>query len=310
MTRAVELAVSYASGTLPVLEACLAALRRHVPSPDVAVVARVLAGDAAAFEEARPLAGDGVSVVLHDSTGARTSSGRHARMLDAALKEAVCDYFMTLDSDCFPVADGWLDGLLRMLDEGASVSGILWPWVPPPPTVRRNTIEWRLRRQHCWERTQVACQLARTDFLRGNGLRFADPDGDDNNFGLMDKVKAMGAKVSGLMPTRCALPDAKDFYPEFNRHVCVVYEDLMYHHGGASREAKREFHVDPGLFGTARKRVLDEKGAEFLLAPGNSHGYKMNAEEDVAQLKMRMAYRDAVRMLTEKDTSLFGGGWT
>lgn len=308
--RTVEVVISYAAGTLAMLETCLAALRRHLPKQDICVVTRVLTGDPVAFEEARPFAADGVFVMLYDSTGAKTSSGRHARMLDAALKEAVYDYFLTLDSDCFPVADGWLEELLKMLDEGASVSGILWPWAPMPATVRRGTIEWRLRHQHCWERTQVACQIAKTDFLRGNGLKFGDPEGDDNNFGLMDKVFAMGAKVSGLMPTRCPLSDTKEFYPEFNRHVCVVYGDLMYHHGGASREMKGEFHVDSGLFGTARKRVLDEKGAEFLLVKGNSYGYKMNVEEDVAQFKMRMVYNDAVRLLTEKNTSLFGGGWT
>jgi hypothetical protein len=67
-------------------------------------------------------------------------------------------------------------------------------------------------------------------------------------------------------------------------------------------------YVDDGLYGVARKRVIEEKGAEWILLPGNNHFYKMDKEEEAAQFKMSMLYRDAARFL-EKQNSLFGGGW-
>lgn len=303
----IEVLVSYASGTTDMLGVCLSSIARHDAGADMTVV--VLAGDNEAYAEAVKVGHDfSVEVRHYDSTGAKTSSGRHARMLDAAVADCKHEHVLTLDSDCFPMADGWL-GKLVDLGKGACVSGILWPWVPPPVSVGRNTIEWKIRSQHNWERTQVACQLVRTSFLRDMKLKFGDPDGTDNNFGLMDKVFAKGWKVAGLMPTRCALPDEERLDPEFNRHVCVVFGDLIYHHGGASRETKGEFYVDKSLFGSAREMVFREKGAEFLLGEGRSHKYAFDKEEEVAQFKMRMMYDDAVRMLSTSKGGLFGGNW-
>jgi hypothetical protein len=286
------------------LETCLLSLRRHdAGEPNVVVV---LAGDREAYAEACDVSSCfPVEVRLYDSTGARTSSGRHARMLDAALADSGSERFLTLDSDCFPVADGWLSALAALKKD---VAGILWPWVPPPSPVEKSTIEWRLRRQHCWNNTQVACQLLSTAKAREMGLRFGDPDGDDNNFGLMDKAHAAGMSVGGLMPTMCVLPDDTSFDPEANRMVGVVYGGLVYHHGGASREKKGEMYVDSSLFGSARQKVLDMKGAEWVLEEGNHHAYRMDAEEEVAQFKMKMVYRDAITFLG-KNSSLFGGGW-
>lgn len=308
----VTILVSYASGTKPMLEACLSALQRHKSKEPCEVV--VLAGDDVAHAEAVSVAAPfQVKTSLFYSTDAASSSGRHARMLDCALIDLDSEYFLTLDSDCFPVVDDWLDELKVMAGD-ADVVGIYWPWIPPPMGVSKITIEWRLRRNHCWLNTQVACQMMKTEFFRENHLKFGDPEGDDNNFALMSKVHAMGAKVRGLMPTCCAMPNCcilpggAAFDPEMNRHVCVVYGGRVYHHGGASREVRGELYVPAGLFGTARQRVLDEKGAEWVLEPGNHHAYRMDKEEEVAQLKMQMVYRDAVRFL-ESHNSLFGGGW-
>ena len=303
----VTILVSYASGTMPMLETCLSALQRHKSKVPHEIV--VLAGDDLAMEQADKVSSPfGVKTSLFYSTDAKSSSGRHARMLDCALLTLPLErFFLSLDSDCFPIADDWLDVLVSMADD-ADVVGICWPWVPPPMDISKITIEWRLRKNHCWNNTQVACQMMKTEFFRKNGLKFGDTEGDDNNFALMNKVHAMGGRVKGLMPTRCALSEEKGFDPEMNRHVCVVYGDKIYHHGGASREVKGELYVEDGLFGKARKRVLDEKGAEWLLESGNSYAYKLDKEEEVAQFKMRMVYRDAVKFL-ENHSSLFGGGW-
>lgn len=300
----VEVVISYAAGTGSILEICLSAVRRYDAGAGYGLV--VLAGDNVAYGEAVRIAHDfSTEVRFYDSTLGATSSGRHARMLDAALKDCKHSHFLTLDSDCFPIASGWLSGLM---DLDCDVSGILWPWVPPPAGVGKDTIEWRLRRQHCWNNTQVACQLFETEMVRGMGLNFGDTEGDDNNFGLMDKLHDAGVKIGGLMPTRCVLPDDKTFDPEMNRQVGVVYGDLIYHHGGASREKKGEMYVDDALFGTARRKVTERKGAEWILEEGQSYVYRRDREEEVAQYKMKMAYRDALTVLGTK-SSLFGGGW-
>lgn len=286
------------------LDVCLSSLARYDAGESYIPI--VLAGDEKAFSEAKEIASVlGTEVRFYDSTLGATSSGRHARMLDAALVDCKHEYFLTLDSDCFPVADGWISGLMSLKYD---VSGILWPWIPPSSEVGKGTIEWRLRRQHCWNNTQVACQILRTDVAREMGLKFGDKEGDDNNFGLMDKAHKAGMSVGGLMPSRCALPDDKGFDPEMNRQVCVVYGELVYHHGGASREKKGEMYVDDALFGTARRKVMEMRGAEWILEEGQSHVYGMDREEEVAQFKMRMAYRDALTVLGTK-SSLFGGGW-
>ena len=304
----IEVLVSYAAGTSEMLETCLASLRRHDAGKEYDVA--VLTGDPQACEEAKPVAGTyGASCFSCDVSMARTSSGRHGRMLDAAVASSKAERVLTLDSDCFPVADGWMSDLAERLDAGADVAGIAWPWAPPPDTVGRDTIEWRVRRQHCCTNTQVACQMVRTDLIRKMGLRFADPSGDDTNFGLMDKVHAAGMRVSGVLPTRCALPDCPGAMdPEDNRHVCVVYGDAVYHHGGASREVRDEFSVQKGLYDAARARVKAERGAEWVLRPECGHVYRFDDEEAVARAKMDMMYRQMPEFLRTR-SSLFGE-WT
>lgn len=298
----VEVLISYAAGTADMMRVCLDALRRHDAGEPFNAV--VLAGDETAFEEAHPLL-EGDECLRLYSCGGATNSGRHARMLDAAIADSRDEYVLTLDSDCFPVADGWL---ARLMGSGCDVSGILWPWAPPDATVGRNTMEWRIRRQHCYNNTQVACQLLKVEMVRDMWLKFADPSGDDTNFGLMDKVHAAGLKVGGLMPTRCALPDDKSFNPELNRHVCVVYGDLVYHHGGASRERHGAFVADDNLFGGPRKRVMSDGGAEWVLDSASSHAYRMDMEGEVVKFKMDLMMNMAVALLRQQD-SLFGGGW-
>ena len=76
-------------------------------------------------------------------------------------------WLLTLDSDCFPVADGWLTDLLAMK---ASVAGILHPWQPPSDELDPTTIEWRIRSEWNWNNTHVACQLTRLHYTNEHGL--------------------------------------------------------------------------------------------------------------------------------------------
>jgi len=237
---------------------------------------------------------------------AKSGSGQHGRLLDAAVKHVDTEYFLTLDSDCFPVADGWLKDLVDMQGENISASGILWPWVPAPETVQLNTMEARIRGYHCSKNTHPACQLIRTQMFKEHGWKFADPDGDDTNHGFMKKAAEAGMVTKGWMPTRCPFPD-EPFDPEFNRHECLVFGDKVYHHVGATTELNKDvssLHV----FTKARERVYNESGAEWLLEPGQSHRYKMDREEEVAQFKMRMMYKAMEEYLKTRD-SLFDRGW-
>lgn len=243
----------------------------------------------------------------YDVGSALSGSGQHGRLLDRALQDVDTEFFMTMDSDCFPVADGWLKALMDMQADDVAASGVLWPWIPPPDTVNHNTIEWRIRKYHCWNNTHPACQLIRTKLMKDNGWRFADPDGDDTNHGFMDKAHEAGMRVVGWMPTRGPLPDS-EFDPEMNRFESLISGDMIYHHVGASRECRGGMAGKSQIFKSSRERVYNEAGAEWMLKPGNAHIFKMDREEEVAQFKMKMLYQTAMVYL-ERNDSLFSKNW-
>jgi len=178
------------------------------------------------------------------------------------------------------------------------IAGILWPWAPPPEALDKKTIEYRVRMNHCWNNTQVACQLLRKDFIAQNGLSFVE--GDDTGFAICNAARAKGLRVGGLMPSRCAVPKG-DLNPEFNRHVCVVYGDMVYHQGGSTRKAQGA-SIDPfGFYEWAREKVFAEKGAEWILTEGNGYKYRLDREEEVAQFKMDAMFREMQRYLETHD---------
>lgn len=51
----------------------------------------------------------------------------HGPALDLAINLVKTEYFVTLDIDAFPIADGWLDVALEPLKQGFSVSGARYP---------------------------------------------------------------------------------------------------------------------------------------------------------------------------------------
>lgn len=306
----VTILMVYASGVKRMLDVTMKALIRHDAGHSFWTTIITDARDVEAYSEAQDWAAE-ADIISYDVGVAKTGSGQHGRLLDRALANVGTKYFLTLDSDCFPVADGWLQALVDMQEQEGNVaaSGILWPWIPAPETENKNTIEWRVRRYQCWLNTQPACQLVRTELMARKGWRFADPDGDDTNAGFMEKAHAEGMTVVGWMPTRGPLPDADaDFNPEMNRHESLIFGDMMYHHVGATRECRGETEGKSEIFSTARDRVYAEEGAEWMLEPGNSHVFKMDREEVVAQVKMGMFYETATRFL-ETHGSLFGKDW-
>ena len=132
--------IAYAAGTMEMLDVCLSALERHKSGVDNRI--RIVT-NAIGYAEALSVTSEhNAEVVAYEIGMTPNGSIMHGMLLDAALNDVETEYFLTLDSDCFPVTDGWLDVMFKL---DADISGILWPWVPPPDSVGRSTIEWRLR---------------------------------------------------------------------------------------------------------------------------------------------------------------------
>jgi hypothetical protein len=224
----------------------------------------------------------------------KESSRLHGWMLDEVIPGKLVkenEFLLTLDSDCFPVADGWLDDLIKMLD-GAMLSGILHPWAPPPADLPASKVEYRVRSQHCWQSTHVACQLIRlSDYrrLHDKGCRFNS--GDDTGLLIPKMVKADGGKVDGFKVSRCPVVWEGDLNPEFNRYSCLVYGDKVYHHGGFSRSrVSQDDATFRDSFGWCEDLVLWGRGAEFLLNDRFGYKFKLDQEERVAQEKMQRLF--------------------
>jgi len=227
------------------------------------------------------------------------SSRVHGTMLDDVWPEIQSELILTLDSDCFPVANGWLEGLVEMIDNGADVAGILHPWAPPPGDMKHTKIEWRVRNQHCWNVTHVACQLVKKSFLEKHNLKYND--GDDTGLSIPMRVLSEGGKVDGYRITRCPKPIAKEnanknnhgglIDPEFNRYVCLIFGDKVYHQGGYTRKAK--FGDEPLMedsFGWAMKKVVEDGSADFLMEYRFSYVFGFDREDEVAAEKMQRLF--------------------
>jgi len=303
----VTVLMTYVSGTERILDVTLRSLMRHLAGCQYRMSIITDVRDKAAWEHLSKVS-VGNELWRFDVGNPTTGSGQHGRLLDAAVKQVDTEYFLTLDSDCFPVADGWMQALMDMQEDDVAASGILWPWIPASAFLNPKTIEYRIRQSHCWNNTQPACQLIRTKLMKEKGWKFADSDGDDTNCGFMLKAHAAGMRVVGFKPTRGPLPD-QEFDPEMNRHESIIYGDMIYHHVGASRDSRDETKDRTDLFQGARQRVYNEKGAEWMMVPGNSHVFKMDREEEVAQFKMQQMYQAMVSFLGTNNR-MFGKNWS
>jgi hypothetical protein len=215
-------------------------------------------------------------------------------MLDEVIPREITsdsEFLLTLDSDCFPIADGWLTDLIEKMGE-ASLAGILHPWAPPPSDLPHANLEYRVRSQHCWQTTHVACQLVSFSFYRElyeRGCRFNK--GDDTGLLVPKMVKDSGGKVDGFKVSRCPVVWEGDLDPEFNRYSSLVFGDKVYHHGGFSRsKVGKDDAVFKTSFGWCEDLVLWGRGAEFLLNDRFSYRFKFDREELVAKEKMQRLF--------------------
>jgi hypothetical protein len=217
----------------------------------------------------------------------------HAEVLDIAVNHVKTPYLLTLDADCFPMSAGWLDRLMKSMTK-VSIAGIAHPYAPPPQDMSETGMEYRVRSQLCYDTPHVACMLIRIPMLKKIGMSFGD--GDDTGLGIVARAKSMELQIGTIMPTACALPG-----DEFNRDMCIVYDNCIYHHGGGSREVQDKGEFDK-QWKPVRDRVVKE-GADFLI-DGPVYEYKFDKEEEVAD-KMVSGILRGMRIYLEDNDKVF-----
>jgi len=294
----VAILISYRIGDPELLNICLNAVERHT-KVDYEVVLAV-DGKPDNFDAWNETKNRSRLQYSFFDGGDLFGSARHGEMLDVVTKriQSLNDhkYILTLDSDCIPIADNWLDDMMTM---HGHVSGILHPWIPPSKDLDETTIEWRLRSRWNWRNTHVACQVTPVWFTKAYKISYRD--GDDTGLMIPMKAHEMGKTVRGFMPTMCPFPD-DDFDPEFNRDVCVVFSDRVCHIGGGSRDA--ESVIWPAAsFQKARQRIRDEGHARWILEEG--YKYKFDREAEVVEAKMQVMYSLMKNYLAQGNTRLF-----
>lgn len=292
--KKVSIVICWQAGTEPMIRTCIASIERHTDSD---LINELILVSAESNVPNNPIDWDCklniVNMNLDNIAG--QSSKRHGAMLDVVIPDKLSkssDYVISMDSDCFPIADGWLNELKEMIDGGNSCVGILHPWAPPPLDLKQNTIEYRVRNQHNWEATHVACQMMPIELvvaLKAEGAKYNG--GDDTGLLFPKMIKAKGLKIDGFKPTRCPIVKNSDLDPEFNRYSCIVYGDKVYHHGGFSRNTlDGNKMVFGNSVGWVQDIILENKGAEFLLEYKNSYKFKLDREEEVAKEKMQRLF--------------------
>ena len=276
---------TYTFGTMSLIQTYLACMKRHdAGCPYVMKIYTDKQGEA----EVRPLCEEkGIELFGVSLPVEMTGTPKHARLLDEALKNED-GLALTMDSDCLPVADGWLAELVGLHEQGAALPGILWPWKPPTADLPHSTIDWRIRRRHNWMNTWVACQLVDASWVKKHKLRYIH--GDDTGFELAEKAEELGLEMKGWIATRCALPGRRGMGldPEFNRAVCVVYGDKMLHIGGASGRVHQRILDPAGFYDDVVDRILCSKGADWIMDDGNNYKFTYEREDEVVDFKMKI----------------------
>lgn len=295
MSKQITIMTCYVRGTHEMMSACLAAIQRHTKcSASVLVAAAEGHLDQGLFEVVDCFQDKPLHIEVAEIPKSHIRKGHeHGCILDRAIEtEVTSPYVLTLDSDALPMSDAWLDRLHAMMtSDKICTSGILHPWGPPPTGMNKSKLEWRVRTQHCWETTHVACQLIRlSDIQALHKKNIGYAEGDDTGLGMVQSLKDDGRVCIGYRPSRCPKP-AVDFDAEFNRYSCVVYGDSVIHVGGFTRvTVDGDNSVFHRAFGWAEERVLEDGGAEFLLNDDQAYVYKFDKEEEVSDEKMQRLF--------------------
>jgi hypothetical protein len=192
----------------PWIRLCLECLERHTPDGSYAVYV----WDNSALPEQLELleANPHVSVF----SAKEHKDVRHGRALDRLLREVPdeTEYVITLDTDSFPIRDGWLENVLGRLRDGAAIAGVWRDEMAPEITPY----------------VHPSCFAVRLETLRELGISFAREGGQDVGQNITAAVLEAGGTVSRLRRSNAR-----------NVHFLLagIYGDLVYHHGAGSRHA-------------------------------------------------------------------------
>ena len=193
----------------PWIRIFLEQLERHTPAGSY----DLLVWDNSFFPEQLELIAASPSARVFSESGSGKDV-RHGRALDRLLQQvpAETEYVVTLDTDSFPIRDGWLENVLGRLQEGASLVGV---W--------RDEMAPEIRPY-----VHPSCLAARRETLLELGINFAREDGQDVGQNITSAVLERGGGISRLRRSNAR-----------NLHFLLagIYGDLVYHHGAGSRHA-------------------------------------------------------------------------
>ena len=134
----------------------------------------------------------------------------HAAALDLLVDRADwAEFVVTLDTDAFPVADGWLEQLTGSLRDGAALAGIY-----------RDEMAPKIR-----PFIHVAGSCIRRDTLLGLDVSFARGRDQDTGQNITEALAGAGQELNRLHRSN-----------RRNFHFLIggLYGDLLYHHGAGS----------------------------------------------------------------------------
>jgi hypothetical protein len=190
----------------PWIKLCLSQIEKHSASGDYLTMVY----DNSCLPSHQQVMRDRPSVQVFPANGAHVELA-HGVALDHLVRQTppTIPYVITLDSDAFPISDGWIDRLISAVQAGNAVSGIY-----------RDEMSSLLR-----PFVHPSCLCARRDDLLAYGVSFKKGDGQEPGQRLFD-----------------VLTRDRPYYPlrrsnVRNVHAVMggVYGDLIYHHGAGSR---------------------------------------------------------------------------
>jgi hypothetical protein len=191
----------------PWVDLCLTQIERHSRSSDY----EVLVWDNTWMPEHRDL------IERHDRVRrfqARDEGRelRHGQSLDRLVKKVRpgTEFVITLDTDSFPVRDGWIENLTARLDDEVLVAGVWRDEMAP----RKPAF------------IHPSCLAVRRSTLTDLGVGFAIGEGNDVAQTVTTAVLERGKRVSRLRRSNV-------WEPHFL--MGAVYGDLIYHQGAGSR---------------------------------------------------------------------------
>jgi hypothetical protein len=206
------------------LDLCLPQIERHSRSSDYQIY--IANGDSEA--EGRYIAATYPKVKVFSYRTEKRGAEQHSAGLDFLIErlDKEIEYFVTLDSDAFPIRDRWLEILTSFIETGATAVGVY-----------RDEFVSRFE-----PFVHVSCLCMRKQDYYNLGIRFADgqkPGRDFSYYANCEWLKR-NASLVGLRRSNVN-----------NYHFLIggIYGNLIYHHGAGSR---------PPAFITSTARAQNE----------------------------------------------------